>query len=184
MKGEKNHDDVLAFWFSEKMSGHWFNSTAEIDRQIISLFEPLWMQARDGRLDSWSQSARGSLALIIILDQFPLNMYRGEAKSFSTEADAIRVARKAIQSGFDKELNPQQCVFMYLPFMHSESMQDQDYSVALFTALGLDDNIRYATQHRQIVEQFGRFPHRNSLLGRDSSQFEIDYLNSAGAFKG
>jgi uncharacterized protein (DUF924 family) len=184
MMTELHYDDILAFWFSDDMSAHWFKSTTQIDREITTRFEPLWRQAREGHLDSWSRSARGSLALIIILDQFPLNMYRGKADSFSTEANAIRIAREAIQSGFDKELQSQECVFMYLPFMHSESLHDQEYCVELFTALGLQDNIKFALHHHAIVQQFGRFPHRNSILGRDSNQAEIDYMNSDDAFKG
>ncbi len=181
---ELNPDDILQYWFSEPMSGHWFNSTAAIDAEIGRRFEPAWQLALAGKLDSWLDSAKGCLALIIIFDQFPLNMYRGQANSFSTEARAIAVARQAIQSGFDRELQGQQLVFMYMPFMHSENLQDQDYAVELYRAAGLDENVKFALHHRSIVERFGRFPHRNVILGRDSSEAEQAYMNSDEAFKG
>ena len=142
------------------------------------------MQAKEGLLDNWQQNAKGCLALVIILDQFPLNMYRGMATSFSTEAHAIAIARVAIQSGFDKELTPSQCVFMYMPFMHSENMQDQDYSVTLYEGLGREENVRFAKHHHATVAQYGRFPHRNNILGRQYTQAEMDYMNSDEAFKG
>jgi uncharacterized protein (DUF924 family) len=144
----------------------------------------VWELARQGKLDSWSNSTDGCLALIIILDQLPLNMFRGQAKSFSTEAKAIAIARKAIRSGFDRQIDTDQRMFMYMPFMHSEALQDQDYSVQLFEAAGLDENVKFARHHRSIVQRFGRFPHRNEILGRVSSAAEMAYLNSDEAFKG
>jgi len=181
---QQNEDDILDFWYSENMSSHWFNSTPEIDREIKDRFEEIWSLACTGELDSWQDSASGSLALIILLDQMPLNMFRGQAKSFSTEARAISIAKQAIQHAFDKQLGNEQLIFMYMPFMHSESMQDQNRAVELYGAAGLHENVKFAKHHRSIVERFGRFPHRNKILGRQSSQQELDYLQSDEAFKG
>ena len=129
-------------------------------------------------------SPAGCLALVIVLDQLPLNMFRGEAESFSTEAQSRDVARHAINQGFDAQLEIEQRAFLYMPFMHSEDLADQDLGIELFDQPGLETNLRFARHHREIVARFGRFPHRNDALGRESSAAEIEYLNSKGAFTG
>lgn len=177
-------DEILQYWFSESMSKHWFNANEEIDADIRARFEKVWEQARQGELAHWTKSANGSLALVIVFDQLPLNMYRGQAMSFATEAMGIATARQAIENGLDKEIAKDRLMFMYMPFMHSENMQDQDYAVQLFRDAGLDENVKFALHHRSIVERFGRFPHRNEILGRSSSDTEIAYMNSDEAFKG
>ena len=144
----------------------------------------LWQQAADGELDSWCESAEGCLALVILLDQLPLNMFRGTVKSFSTERQSRDVARLAIAKNFDSQLTAQQKAFLYMPFMHSEDIEDQKQALKLFDQPGLEDNFRFAKHHLGIVEKFGRFPHRNSVLGRQSTPAEIEYLNSKEAFKG
>ncbi|MFM2317711.1 MAG: hypothetical protein RLZZ215_332 [Pseudomonadota bacterium] len=176
--------DILDFWYTPPMSEHWFNSTAAIDSTIRDRFETTWQQAKTGGLDTWQQTAEGCLALCIVLDQFPLNMYRGEARSFSTEQQAVAVAKRAIAQGFDRQLPTEQVSFLYMPLMHSEHLEDQDASVRLFTAAGLVENARFAEHHRSIVQRFGRFPHRNAALGRESTPAELEYLNSKEAFKG
>lgn len=176
--------DILDFWYSPRISKQWFSSTPQLDAEIRERFEDTWRLAGNGQLDSWRETADGCLALVIVLDQFPLNMYRGEARSFATEAGAIAVARQAISSGLDNEISVDRLAFLYMPFMHSEDMEDQDYSVALFEAAGLADNTRFARHHRDLVKRFGRFPHRNAILGRSSSTDELEYLNSDHAFKG
>lgn len=173
---------VLGFWFSGPASRHWFSSTPAFDSVIRERFETTWRQARDGALRGWEQTPAGALALVIVLDQFPLNMYRGKAESFSTEAQARAVAERAIGRGFDRQLSGDQRAFLYLPFMHSESLADQERSVALFRAAGLEKNLGFALGHRDIVQRFGRFPHRNRILGRDSSAEELEWLASPGAF--
>lgn len=173
---------VLEFWFSGPASRHWFNSTPAFDTVIRERFETTWQEARDGALSSWELTPAGALALVIVLDQFPLNMYRGRAESFSTEAQARTVAERAIERGFDRQLSGDRLAFLYLPFMHSESLADQDRSVALFTAAGLEKNLEFARGHRNIVRRFGRFPHRNRLLGRESSPEELEWLASSEAF--
>jgi uncharacterized protein (DUF924 family) len=176
--------DIIAFWFSESVRPLWFKSTAEFDKQLRDLYEPLWQQAAQGKLDRWAGNAEGALALVILLDQIPLNIYRGEVRSFSTEARARDFARQAIDKGLDLQLPDEQKAFLYLPFMHSESLEDQERSVALYEAAGLKENLKFAQHHRDLIRRFGRFPHRNKILGRQSTEAETAYLVSDEAFKG
>ncbi|MBD3671475.1 MAG: DUF924 domain-containing protein [Gammaproteobacteria bacterium] len=174
--------EILDFWFSERCRKCWFESTQEMDQEIRERFESVWRQARDGELDEWRQSAEGCLALAIILDQFPLNMYRNQPQSFSTEAMARDCAREAIENGFQEQLDESQQLFLFLPFMHSENLADQDTSVELFKQAGMET--KWAQHHREIVKRFGRFPHRNAILGRQSTDEELEYMSSDEAFKG
>lgn len=178
------YQDLIDFWFSDEVSQYWFNSTKEFDRQLCEGYANLWQQAVDGALLEWQESASGSLALVILLDQFPLNMFRGEAKCFSTEAQSREVAQAAIDGGFDIDLPTKQKSFLYMPFMHSESLDDQATALRLFGQPGLEDNFRFSKHHYGIVERFGRFPHRNAILGRESTDAEIEYLNSKEGFQG
>ena len=180
----QSSDEIIEFWYSEPMKSHWFNSTTEIDELITEKYEFIWQTAANGDLDIWQDSPEGCLALCIILDQFPLNMFRGQALAYSTEQHAVTVAKHAIVQDYDKQLDKSQLSFLYMPLMHSENMDDQDLSVACFEAAGLDDTARFAHHHRGLVEKYGRFPHRNEILGRESTPEEIAYLNSKSAFKG
>jgi len=177
-------DSILDFWFSAGVRPLWFKSTSEFDAEVRQRFADTWQVAQRGELGAWEDSASGALALVIVLDQFPLNMYRGRPESFATEAAARDVARRAIARGFDGVLDSGQRVFLYLPFMHSEDTADQDYSVQLFAQPGMEDSLKWAQHHRDIVRRFGRFPHRNALLGRVSSDAEIAYLESEAAYHG
>lgn len=176
--------DIIEFWYTPPVCEHWFDSTPEIDERIRSRFEGLWEQAAKGDLDTWQQTAEGCLALCIVLDQFPLNMFRGQAKSFATEQKAVEVCRYAVTNGLDEQLPVERRAFLYMPLMHSENLADQDESVRLFEASKLEDNARFARHHREIIRRFGRFPHRNAILGRSSSEQEKTYLTSSGAFTG
>ena len=176
--------EIIDFWFSEEVSQRWFKSTPEFDRELAERFEETWEQAKNGDLDHWMQTAEGCLALVIVLDQFPLNMFRGEAKSFSTEARSLEVAAHALQQGFDDSLTARQKSFLYMPFMHSENLADQDRCLELFDQPGLESSLRFAHHHRGIIEKFGRFPHRNEPLGRENTEAEVEYLNSREAFTG
>jgi uncharacterized protein (DUF924 family) len=176
--------DVINFWFADEVSKKWFNSTPEFDAEIKQRFESVWQDARQNRLSDWENTAEGALALVIVLDQFPLNMFRGQPQSFATEAMSRQVSQRAIEQGFDKQLQDKQRAFMYLPFMHSESPEDQTTSVRLFKEAGLNDNLHWAKHHQDIVARFGRFPHRNAILGRESSVEELQWLDSDEAFKG
>lgn len=176
--------ELIDFWFDESVRPMWFNSTEAFDRQLSRRFQLLYEAARGGRLAPWETSAEGALALVIALDQLPLNMFRADPRSFATEEAARAVADRAIRAGFDQQLNPERRIFLYMPFMHSESLTDQDRSVALFGQPGLEQQLGYARHHRDIVERFGRFPHRNAILGRASTTQECSYLAAQGAFRG
>lgn len=178
------YGSLIEYWFSDEVSAHWFNSTPEFDRQLLARYGETWQLARQGELDSWCDIAVGSLAMVILLDQFPLNMFRGSAKSFSTEARSRETARAAIDQGFDQDLTASQKSFLYMPFMHSEDLDDQALALKLFDQPGLEKNLRFSRHHYGIVERFGRFPHRNEILGRKSTDSEVEYLNSKQGFKG
>lgn len=175
---------IIDFWFSDEVRKLWFNSTPEFDALLRERYLELSQQAARGELDHWRQNADGCLALVILLDQFPLNMFRDEARSFSGEALSREVAREAIDRGFDRQLDAEQRAFLYMPFMHSEDLADQKLALELFDQQGLEGNLRFARHHHGIIEKFGRFPHRNEILGRPSSADEIEYLNSKEAFTG
>lgn len=175
---------ILDFWYSDRVKSLWFRSTPSFDEELRERFLKTWQAASSGQLDSWAESPEGALALVIVLDQFPLNMFRGKPESFSTEAQSREVAREAVERGWDRELDASCLAFLYMPFMHSENLDDQDRSVALFEAAGLTDNLRFARHHRELIRRFGRFPHRNAILGRESSEEELNYLASREAFLG
>lgn len=177
-------EDIIEYWYSDRIRKHWFASTPELDNEIRKNYQAIWLDAANGKYNSWMDTPIGCLALTIILDQFPLNMFRGQEKSFSTERNSIDVARQAIEVGHDKHINKGQVAFLYMPLMHSENLTDQDFAVALFEQAKLEDNLKFAQHHRDIIRQFGRFPHRNKILGRENTAQEIEYLASRDAFTG
>lgn len=179
-----SHLDFINYWFSTKSKKHWFDSTPQIDVVIKEKFEYLWEMAAAGELDFWDEAPESCLALVIVLDQLPLNMFRGKAKSFQTERKAIKVTLNAINNGFDKRLNKERLPFLLMPLMHSEELEEQELSVKLFRAHNLTDSLRFAEHHRNLIIEFSRFPHRNAILGRESTKEEIDYLASKRAFMG
>ena len=174
--------DIIDYWFSEKSKQFWFASTPSIDKEITSKYETVWEKAASGGLSSWGETADGSVALIIILDQFPLNMFRGKAKSFQTESMAVEVALNAIDNGFDEEMDNEKLLFLFMPLMHSENLDHQNLQVYLFEKYNF--NLEFSKHHRDLVKKFGRFPHRNEILGRMSTMEELDYLLSDNAFRG
>lgn len=176
--------ELLSFWFSEPVKKLWFNSTPEFDAQLKQKYLQFVEHAERGELDDWANDAQGALALVIILDQFPLNIFRRQARSFATEDKARQIAVSAVDKELDQLLSDEQKAFLYLPFMHSENLADQDKSVELFEKAGLTENLRYAKHHRELIRRFGRFPHRNIILGRVNTAEESDYLNSKEAFLG
>jgi len=177
-------ETIINFWYSDRIKKKWFNSTEKLDKEIKESYEHVWKNAIRGEYNEWKNTAEGCLALAIIFDQLPLNMFRGEVESFSTEGMAVKITKHAVEKGFDQAINKERVAFLYMPLMHSESMDDQNLSVSLFEKAGLTDNWKFAKHHRGIVEKFGRFPHRNEILRRHSSQDEIDYLKSDEAFTG
>jgi uncharacterized protein (DUF924 family) len=174
--------EIIDFWFSETARAYWFRSTPEFDREVGSRFATTWSQARVGQLADWEQTAEGALALVLLLDQFPLNMFRDRPEGFSTEAASRAVAGRAIVRGLDASLPDTGKAFLYLPYMHSESLADQDRAVELFEQARLEDNLKWARHHREIVRRFGRFPHRNAILGRASTPEETAWLDSPEGF--
>lgn len=166
------------------MSKRWFSSTPELDAAIRNRYESLWADAAKGELDDWKNSPEDCLSLVIILDQFPLNMFRGEARSFKTEHQAIEATKYALAKDYHKILPAEKLAFLYMPLMHSENLEDQTLSVKLFAEARLENNLRFAEHHRELIRKFGRFPHRNAILGRESTAEEIAYLNSKEAFLG
>lgn len=176
--------DILDFWFSEKVRPLWFNSTPEFDAELKKRFIDIYSAALDGKLSTWQESVEGCVALVIVLDQFPLNMFRGRPESFVGEAKARAITRAAVAKGFDRQIPAEQKAFLYLPLMHSENLEDQELSVRLYEAAGLKENLRFARHHRDIIQRFGRFPHRNRILGRSSTPAELEYLASKEAFQG
>ncbi len=175
---------LIDFWFSERVAKRWFNSTPAFDDELRELFAETYQAACRGVLGDWEDTPHGALALVILFDQIPLNIFRRQAQSFATEARARQVAGRAIARGFDAKLSEPQKAFLYMPYMHSENLVDQDTSVDLFTRAGLSNNLRFANHHREIVRRFGRFPHRNQILSRESTEEELAWLASKDAFKG
>ncbi len=177
-------DLIIEYWFSEENQQYWFASTPEIDAQMRAQFNDLWESAKSGELDHWKESATGCLALCIVLDQLPLNMFRDTPKSFSTEQQSIEVAKYAIKNGLDQQIDKGCIAFLYMPLMHSENLDDQNLSVSVFEKTGLEGNIRFAKHHRDLIKTYGRFPHRNEILDRENTVEEREYLNSKHAFTG
>ena len=177
-------DDVLTFWFSESIKPLWFNSTPEFDEELTEKFLDTYQAALNGELSEWEETPQGALALVICLDQFALNIFRGKAEGFAGEEISRQVAARAIERGLDQNLDDEQKGFLYLPYMHSEDMADQDRVLELFAEAGMENNLKWAKHHREIVVRFGRFPHRNAILGRQSTPEETAYLQSDDAFSG
>lgn len=177
-------NEIITFWFSDTVKKQWFAATPTLDEKILAHYATVWEQAAQHTLDHWCVTPEGSLALVIVLDQFPLNMFRHQAHSFSTEQQALAVANQAIARQQDQQLTPHQQIFLYMPFMHSENLADQDRAVALCRAANLVETTQFAEHHRAIIQTYGRFPHRNAILSRESSAAELAYLASDEAFKG
>lgn len=173
--------DVIAFW-RHAGPNLWFAKDADFDQRFRERFMALHEAAARGELAAWEASADGAMALIILLDQFPRNAFRGTRRMYDTDEQARRIADRALASGFDKAFEPALRLFMYLPFGHSETLADQERSVALTRQLG-EPSITHAMRHRDIIQRFGRFPHRNPILGREMKPEEQQYLDSGG-FRG
>lgn len=175
--------DVLDFWLQAGPKS-WFSHDRALDAEILARFQPLHLAASRGELMDWAGTASGALALLIVVDQFPRNMWRGSAHAFATDALARAVAGAAIAKGFDLEVDPQLRPFFYLPFEHSERIEDQDRAVGLCQALrdaaGDEDTLKWALLHRDIVARFGRFPHRNRAFGRETTPEEQAFLDGGG----
>jgi uncharacterized protein (DUF924 family) len=172
-------NDVIGFWLQAGPE-KWFKKVTAFDEAIRLKFEPVHHAAARGEYDAWRNSADGALALLILLDQFPRNLYRNSGHAFATDAKARSIARAAIEQGFDQQVDPALRNFFYLPFVHSESLADQDYALAFNTEAGDADAIKWTSLHRDIIVRFGRFPHRNQALGRQTTPEEQEFLDEGG----
>lgn len=174
--------DVLDFWLGELQPKDWMSGNEALDTRIRDRWLPLWEEARAGGLRDWTVSPRTCLALVIVADQFPRNMFRGSAKAFSSDRRALAVAKAAILAGHDKRVDLPARVLFYMPLMHSEVTVDQDRCVRLMLlACGRDsDRLQHARAHREIIRRFGRFPFRNAALGRETSPEEEAFLAVGG----
>jgi uncharacterized protein (DUF924 family) len=169
---------IVAFW-REAGPDRWFKKDAAFDDEIKRRFLATHEAAAAGRLTDWEQSAEGALALLILLDQFPRNMFRSEARAFATDPLARAVTSRAILNGFDGAFPDMRGIF-YLPFEHSENLADQERGLALYKAVGDEDGLKWAVLHADIIRRFGRFPHRNAVLGRITTPDEQAFLDGGG----
>jgi uncharacterized protein (DUF924 family) len=173
-------EEVLSFWLGAGPEA-WYKQDDAFDAEITQRFGALWEAGAAGALDeAWATNPRGALALIILLDQFPRNMFRGEARAFDSDARALSTACYAIDRGWDLRVEPPERQFFYMPFMHSERLTDQDHCVRLFKERMPGDNVLHARAHREIIRRFCRFPYRNEALGRRSSDAERAFLDGGG----
>jgi len=171
--------EVLRFWFDDH-PGDWFVKNPDLDAEIRRRFQALAEEAAAGKLDGWLDGPRSCLALVILLDQFPRNMFRGEARAFAADVRARAAARAILEHGWDKAMTPSEQLFAYLPFEHSEALADQELACQLMKEFDAKQR-EYAERHRDIVRRFGRFPHRNGILGRQSTPAEIEFLKLPGS---
>ncbi len=171
-----SYQDILNFWFHEVDKAFWWKKDIQFDQLIRDRFTNTHRQANAGELHHWRTSAHGRLAEIIVLDQFSRNMFRDKPQSFSSDSSALILAQEAISLDADTELNATEKSFLYMPFMHSESLHIHEIAVSLFSQTGLESNLDFEHKHKVIIEQFGRYPHRNDILGRASTDEEIAFL--------
>lgn len=167
---------ILEFWFSERVEPFWFAQSAALDQEITQKFGSAYTDARAGKLDAWRDNADQALALTIVLDQFPRNMFRGLPRCYESDGLARNVANHALDQGFDRKVDAKHRQFFYLPLMHSEDLGDQTRCVELYEPLGNANALDFARQHRDIIARFGRFPHRNTILERKNTPEEDGFL--------
>jgi uncharacterized protein (DUF924 family) len=171
--------EVVAFW-RDAGPDRWFEKDEAFDETLRSRFLALHERAAAGELKEWESSVEGTLALLLLFDQFPRNMFRGTARAFATDELARAIAAGALLKGFDAQVAPELRQFFYLPFEHSEDMADQERAIALYTAAGDQDGLKWAQTHADIIRRFGRFPHRNPMLGRTTTPEEQTFLEQGG----
>ena len=172
---------VLAFWFQELTPAQWFKKDDNMDRQIAERFSDVLARAAACECFEWRRTAQGRLAEIIVLDQFSRNIYRDDASAFATDTLALALAQEAVAAGADAEFSSEQRAFLYMPYMHSESATIHERAMELFNQPGLEKNLDFEVRHKAIIDRFGRYPHRNALLGRDSTDEELAFLKQPGS---
>ncbi|OEJ69292.1 DUF924 family protein [Magnetovibrio blakemorei] len=180
-------DAILSFWFGTPDAADygtdraaWFVKDPKFDEDIKTRFEDVLMTLTSTEVQQMANSPEGAVAAVVLFDQFPRNIYRNDARAFATDAQALSLARQAVNRGFDQKVIPVMRKFLYLPFEHSENLEDQNMALALFATLGPLD-LDYAQKHFDIIARFGRFPHRNEALGRTSTTEEIKFLSQPGS---
>ncbi|GAA6139522.1 DUF924 family protein [Arenicella sp. 4NH20-0111] len=172
---------VLTFWFEEIEPTYWWKKDENFDQLIVDRFGGLLKQASRCELNAWRATPKGRLAEIIVLDQFSRNVYRGTASAFSNDPLALALAQEAIINQANKHLTPIENSFLYMPFMHSESLKIHQIAIDLFKGNGIESSYEFELKHKDIIERFGRYPHRNAVLGRQSTQEEVMFLKSPGS---
>jgi uncharacterized protein (DUF924 family) len=175
------YGEILRFWFEEIDPAKWWSKDDAFDQLIRARFAEVHAQATRCELFEWRADAKGRLAEVIVLDQFSRNMYRGSPLAFAGDALALALAQEAVLARADEALNPTERSFLYLPFMHSESLKIHAVAVELYRKNGIQGNLDFEIRHRQIIERFGRYPHRNKILGRQSTDKEIEFLKQPGS---
>ncbi|WP_084673777.1 DUF924 family protein [Methylobacterium sp. WSM2598] len=180
--GPVDPGDVVAFW-REAGEARWFTAEPRFDA-AYTRFRAAHEAAARGECAAWEADAEGALALVLLLDQFPRNLFRGTPRAYATDAAALAAAERALARGHDRAIAPELRAFLYMPFMHAEDAALQDRSLALFAALGLHRHLAAAREHRDLIRRFGRFPHRNPILGRAETPQERAYLAGEDAFRG
>ena len=181
MSADRVRDDVLRFWFDEIEPAQRWRADPDFDERIRARFGELHRAVVQGELYDWRREVGGRLAEIIVLDQFSRNLHRGHAAAFAADPMALALAQEAVRGGHDQALPPQRRLFLYMPWMHSESAAIHAVAVELFTALGLAGNLDFELRHKAIIDRFGRYPHRNAVLGRTSTPAELQFLSEPGS---
>lgn len=171
-----NYQDILDFWFHADSQLLWFSQSHEFDQSIAQQFMSTHQQAARAELWGWRKIAEGRLAEIIVLDQFSRNLFRDSPQAFAQDSLALALAQEAISLNLDQQLSPEQRAFLYMPFMHSESKLIHEFALKLFQRLGNPTNLEFEKKHKVIIDRFGRYPHRNQILGRESTNEELTFL--------
>jgi len=174
-------EEIVRFWFETLSPKDWYGAPAHVDAEITARFGETYEALKEGVPPGWLDDAEGVLAAILVLDQFPRNMFRGAPQAFATDAQALALSMRAIAKGLDMKLPPEKRCFVYIPFQHAEDLAVQRRSLELFTALGNPENLDFARRHEAIIARFGRFPHRNEILGRESTPEEAAFLKQPGS---
>lgn len=175
-------DSVLDFWFKELTPQDWYSGKPETDALIRERFAPLYARLKQSPPAEAHSEPLTALAAVIVFDQFPRNLFRKQPDAFATDALAVKIARRAVEAGFDRDMPAEQKQFLYMPLMHSEELADQERCVELFRGLGNEEGLKYAIEHRDIIARFGRFPHRNRALGRATTAEEAEFLTGHSGY--
>jgi uncharacterized protein (DUF924 family) len=177
---EHSIEEVLEFWFQTLIPEQWWSKDDALDRQVRERFSELNRKAAQCELYFWRKSAEGRLAEIIVLDQFSRNLFRNQARAFSQDGQALVLAQEAVKAGTPEQLTKEQKSVLYLPYMHSESAEIHKIAVQLYSEPGLEESLEFELRHKAIIDRFGRYPHRNKILGRQSTLEELEFLEQPG----